>query len=75
MGLGISSVGIPDISPYTKSEQPRVAGKQKCEKRLRCLGIYSNSASRASKLLVGSATAAAVVGIAELQSFHLPCSY
>ena len=27
MGLGISSVGIPEISPYTKSKQPRVAGK------------------------------------------------
>ena len=27
MGLGISSVGIPEISPYTKSEQPRVTGK------------------------------------------------
>ena len=27
MGLGISSVGIPEISPYAKSEQPRVAGK------------------------------------------------
>ena len=27
MGLGISSVGIPEISPYTKSEQPRIAGK------------------------------------------------
>ena len=26
-GFGISSVGIPKISPYTKSEQPRVAGK------------------------------------------------
>ena len=27
MGLGINSVGIPEISPYTKSEQPRVEGK------------------------------------------------
>ena len=27
MGLGISSVGNPEISPYTKSEQPRIAGK------------------------------------------------
>ena len=27
MGFGISSVGIPEMSPYTKSEQPRVAGK------------------------------------------------
>ena len=27
MGLGISSVGIPEISPYTKSEQPTVAEK------------------------------------------------
>ena len=27
MGLEISSVGIPEISPYTKPEQPRVAGK------------------------------------------------
>ena len=27
MGVGISSVGIPEISPYTKSEQPRIAGK------------------------------------------------
>ena len=27
MGLGISSVSIPEISPYTKSEQPRIAGK------------------------------------------------
>ena len=27
MGLGISSVAIPEISPYTKSEQPRIAGK------------------------------------------------
>ena len=27
MGLGTSSVGIPEISPYTKSEQPRVVGK------------------------------------------------
>ena len=27
MGLGISSVGIPEISPYTKSEQPRIAKK------------------------------------------------
>ena len=27
MGLGISSVGIPEILPYTKSEQPRIAGK------------------------------------------------
>ena len=27
MGLGISSIGIPEISPYTKSEQPRIAGK------------------------------------------------
>ena len=27
MGFGISSVGIPEISPYTKSEQPRIAGK------------------------------------------------
>ena len=27
MGLVISSVGIPEISSYTKSEQPRVAGK------------------------------------------------
>ena len=26
-GFEISSVGIPEISPYTKSEQPRVAGK------------------------------------------------
>ena len=26
-GFGISSVGIREISPYTKSEQPRVAGK------------------------------------------------
>ena len=27
MGLGISSVDIPEISPYTKSEQPRIAAK------------------------------------------------
>ena len=27
MGLGISSVVIPEISLYTKSEQPRIAGK------------------------------------------------
>ena len=27
MVLGISSVGIPEISPHTKSEQPRIAGK------------------------------------------------
>ena len=27
MCLGISSVGIPEISSYTKSEQPRIAGK------------------------------------------------
>ena len=27
MGLGISSVGIPEISPYKKFEQPRIAGK------------------------------------------------
>ena len=27
MDLGISSVGIPEISPYTKSEQPKIAGK------------------------------------------------
>ena len=27
MGLGISSAGIPEFSPYTKSEQPRIAGK------------------------------------------------
>ena len=27
MSLRISSVGIPEISPYTKSEQPRIAGK------------------------------------------------
>ena len=27
MGRGISSAGIPEISPYTKSEQPRIAGK------------------------------------------------
>ena len=27
MGLGISSVGIPEISPYTKSEQARAAEK------------------------------------------------
>ena len=26
-GFEISSVGIPEISPYTKSEQPRIAGK------------------------------------------------
>ena len=26
-GFEISSVGIPEISPYTKSEQPRVAEK------------------------------------------------
>ena len=26
-GFEISSVGIPEISRYTKSEQPRVAGK------------------------------------------------
>ena len=26
-GVGISFVGIPEISPYTKSEQPRIAGK------------------------------------------------
>ena len=26
-GIGIISVGIPEISPYTKSEQPRIAGK------------------------------------------------
>ena len=27
MGLGLSSVAISEISPYTKSEQPRIAGK------------------------------------------------
>ena len=27
MGFRISSVNIPDISPYTKSEQPRIAEK------------------------------------------------
>ena len=27
MVLGISSVGIPEISPYTKGEQPRIAVK------------------------------------------------
>ena len=27
MGLRISSVGIPEISPYTNSEQPTVTGK------------------------------------------------
>ena len=27
IGFRISSVGILDISPYTKSEQPRIAGK------------------------------------------------
>ena len=27
MGLGLSSVGIPEISLYMKSEQPRIAGK------------------------------------------------
>ena len=26
-GFGINSVGIPGISPYTKSEQPRIAKK------------------------------------------------
>ena len=26
-GFEISSVGIPEISPYTKSEQPSIAGK------------------------------------------------
>ena len=27
MGLGITSVGISEISPYKKSEQPRIAEK------------------------------------------------
>ena len=27
MGLGISSVGIPEISQYTKSGQPRIEEK------------------------------------------------
>ena len=41
MELGISSVGIPEISPYTKSEQPRIAGKPLT--RPRSLDNYSNN--------------------------------
>ena len=66
-GFEISFVGTMNISLYTQSEQPSVQCSRKAlnetyEKRHDCCDIYSNSASRASKFIVGSVTAAAVAG-------------
>ena len=53
-GLEISSVGILDISPYTKSEQPMVAGKhlkRPAKNGYTAVAIYSNPTVAESKLL------------------------
>ena len=56
MGFGISSVGIPKISPYTKSEQPRIAGKHLTRQAKNGYAVVANIAtlrSRASLLFEG----------------------
>ena len=54
-GFEISSVGIPEISPYTKSEQPRVRGKHltRHQKRLRCCGYIATLRTRACNFWQG----------------------
>ena len=56
MGFGISSVGIPEISPYTKSVQPRIAGKHLTRHAKNGYAVVANIAtlrSRASLLFEG----------------------
>ena len=56
MGLGISSVGIPEISPYTKSGQPRIAGKHLTRHPKNGYAVVANIAtlrSRASLFFEG----------------------
>ena len=62
-GLEIRFVSTMNISSYTQYEQPRVAEKQFTilAKNGMAAVTYSNHASRVSKFLVGSITAAAVV--------------
>ena len=74
MGLGISSVGIPEISSYTKSEQPRIAGKhltRQAKNGYAAVAILHSLRPMGLQFLVGSATAATVAryyhgGITEL---------
>ena len=47
MGLGISSVGIPEISPYKKSEQPRIAGKHLTRHTKNSYAVVANIANPA----------------------------
>jgi len=49
MGLGISSVGIPEISPYTKSEQPRIAGKHLTRHAKNGYAVVANIATLRSR--------------------------
>ena len=49
MGLGISSVGIPEISPYTKSEQPRIAGKHLTRHAKNSFAVVANIATLRSR--------------------------
>ena len=56
MGLGISSVGIPEISPYTKSGQPRIAGEHLTRHAKNSYAVVCNIAtlrSRASLFFEG----------------------
>ena len=56
MSLGLSSVGIPEISPYTKSEQPRIAGKHLTRHTKNGYAVVANIAtlrSRASLFFEG----------------------
>ena len=66
-----------DISSYTRSEQPRVAGKHltRLAKNDMAAVTYSNPASWASKLLVGSETAVAGYFYVSLNSWRYYFSF
>ena len=49
IGLGISSVGIPEISPYTKSEQPRIAGNHLTRHAKNDYAVVANIATLRSR--------------------------
>ena len=58
-GFETSSVDILDISPYTKSEHPRIAGKHLTRHAKNGDAAVAKLATRLPKFLVGTATAAA----------------
>ena len=75
MGLGISSVGIPEISPYTKYEQSKIAGKHLTRHAKNGYSVVDPLRTLASLFFEGrSATACAVARYLTLNSLVIKVS-